>query len=126
MWSRRCCGAREERGRAVKKLVVIACAAAALAFPASALAVWGWTPVAAEDTLYEEGLDWDSGHERVRLADCKGYRQAPNWVNNGTRFFRKLTCFVRTNGPPGENAYFIRVTVLGEYKWNYTFLRYAS
>ena len=109
----------------MKRLLIAGCVLAALVFPASALAVWGWTPRAAEQTLYNEGLDWDSGHERVRFADCKGYRQGPSFVEDGVRYFRKLTCFVRTNGPPGENAYFIRVVVQGEYRWRHFFLRYA-
>jgi hypothetical protein len=104
-----------------------------LAWPtvaAASMTAWTWSTQLAERTLRQQGLDFtyddgSTGHEQVSVADCKGEGRG---IRNrfGVLTWRNLTCYVETDAPNGEGAYFIRFHVAGKYRWTYAFLHYAN
>jgi hypothetical protein len=115
--------AKKEKGmRRLILAVVVAMIALVVASPAYAW--WGWTTQAANQRLKREGLKWNTGHEQVYFADCKG--APPSYREGGRVFWRNFNCYVETDAPPSESHYFIRLAVKGEHKWRHSFVEYAS
>jgi hypothetical protein len=94
---------------------------------AAARAAWYWHKSAAEDTLYNEGLNWSEGFETVSLARCRG-QGAWIWSDGRPRakLFRKFGCYIETDAVAGEDRYYVRLMVRGKFRWDFAFLNYAD
>jgi hypothetical protein len=108
----------------VLPVLVAAIAAAALGQATKAEAhnsQWYWTPKAAVNTLFDDGIDWTDGQDWMNRVTCIG-RGTSIRIGSG-RGFKHLTCHILSED--GE-AYVIAFHVKSKHGYLVRFVRYGG
>lgn len=105
-------------------VLVAAIAAGALGHTGEAKAhntTWHWTPNAAVNTLFDDGINWTDGQDWMDSVYCKG-RGPSIRIGNGLGY-RHFTCHIRSED---GQAYVINFHVTSKFDYLVRFVRYGG
>jgi hypothetical protein len=106
-------------------LPVLVASIAAIALGAASTAdahstSWHWAPKTAVNTLFDDGIAWQDGHDWMDYAKCRGRGNSIR-LGGGRLGFKHFTCHIESHD--GE-AYVVNFHVTGKFSYLVRFVRY--